>query len=74
MNKAYNMCLITRLPGKYAPVDPAVGLVVGNSPGSRANNIYSPGSDKLKCNCTHQLKPPNQKIKKKLFSVREDSD
>ena len=26
---------------------PAVGLIVGNSPGGRVNNIYSPGSDKL---------------------------
>ena len=26
---------------------PAAGWIVGNSPGSRANNIYSPGSGKL---------------------------
>ena len=30
-----------------APVRPAVGRIVGNSPGSHANNIYSPESDKL---------------------------
>ena len=47
MNKAYNRCLFTRLPGKYAPVHPAVGWIVGTSPGSHANNIYSPGSDKM---------------------------
>ena len=47
MNKAYNRCLVTRLPGKKAHVHPAVGWIVCNSPGSRANNIYSPGSDKL---------------------------
>ena len=35
---------ITRLP---TPVYLAVGWIVSNSPGSRANNIYSPGSDKL---------------------------
>ena len=28
-------------------VHPAVRWIVGNSPGSCANNIYSPGSDKL---------------------------
>ena len=26
---------------------PAVGWIVGNSPGSRANNYHSPGIDKL---------------------------
>ena len=41
MNKAYNSCLFTR------PIHPAVGWIVGNSPGNRANNIYSSGSDKL---------------------------
>ena len=51
MNKAYNKCLFTRLQGKVAPVNLAVGWIVGNSPGNRANNIYLPGSDKLtKCN------------------------
>ena len=30
-----------------APVHPAVRWIVGNSPGSHANHIYSPGSDKL---------------------------
>ena len=35
------------LPGIFSPVHPAVGWTVGNSPGRRANNIYSPGSDKL---------------------------
>ena len=44
MDKAYNSCLFTRLP---APVHPAVEWIVGNSPGSCANNIYSPDSDKL---------------------------
>ena len=39
--------LTTRLPGKYAPVQPPVRRIVGNSPGNHANNIYSPGSDKL---------------------------
>ena len=47
MNKAYNRCLFTRLPGKKAPVHPVVGCIVHNSPGSHANNIYSPASDKL---------------------------
>ena len=47
LNKAYNRCLFTRLSGKLAPVHPAVWWVLGNSPGSCANNIYSPGSDKL---------------------------
>ena len=47
MNKAHNRCLFTRLLGKYAPVKPAGGWIVGKSPGSRANNIYSPGSGKL---------------------------
>ena len=47
MNMTYNGCLFTRLPGKYAPVHPAVGWLVGDSPDSRANNIYSPGSDKV---------------------------
>ena len=47
MNKANNRCLFTRLPGQLAPVHPAVGWIVGNSLGSRANNIYLPGSDKL---------------------------
>ena len=47
MNKAYNRGLFTRLPGKSAPVHPAVGWIVGSSPGSHANNIYLPGSDKL---------------------------
>ena len=50
MNIAYNRSLCTRLPGKKAPVyqvNPTVGWIVGNSPGSRANNLYSPGSDKF---------------------------
>ena len=47
MNKAYNRDLFTRLPGKYAPVHPAVGWIVGNPPDSHTNNNYSPGSDKL---------------------------
>ena len=37
MNEAYNRCLFY----------PAVGWIVGNAPGSRANNIHPPGSDKL---------------------------
>ena len=41
MKKAYNRCLFTRLPGESAFVHPAVGWIVSNSPGSRANNIYS---------------------------------
>ena len=28
-------------------INPAVEWIVGNSPGIRANNIYSPGGDKL---------------------------
>ena len=47
MNKAYTRCLFTRLPGILVPVHPAVGWIVGYLPGSHANNIYSPGSDKL---------------------------
>ena len=47
MNKTNNMCLFTRQPGKLASVHPAVGWVVGNSPGSRSNNIYAPSNDKL---------------------------
>ena len=47
VNEAYNRCLFTRLPGKYASVHPAVGWTGGNSHSSRTNNIYSPGSDKL---------------------------
>ena len=47
LNKANNRCLFIRLPGQLALVHPAVGWIVGNSPGSRANNIYLPGSDKL---------------------------
>ena len=31
----------------YSAVYPAVGRIVSYSPGSRANNIYSSGSDKL---------------------------
>ena len=42
-----NRCLFNRLPGKWAPAQSAVWWIVGNSPGSRANNIYSPGNDKL---------------------------
>ena len=42
MNKAYNKCLFTQ-----QPVHPAVVWIVGNSTGSRANNIYSPGSNKF---------------------------
>ena len=56
MNKAYNSFLITRLPGKYAHALPGVGWIVGNSPRSRANNIYSPGSDKFpEVDCTCEL-------------------
>ena len=47
VKKAYKRCLFNWLPGKYAPVHPAVGWIVGNSPGSRANNIYSLGSGRL---------------------------
>ena len=47
MIKASDKCLFTWLPGNKAPVDPAVGWVVGNLSSSRTNNIYSPGSDKL---------------------------
>ena len=46
VNKAYNMRVFTRLPGKLAPVHPAVGLIEDNSPVSRANNIYSPSNYK----------------------------
>ena len=46
MNKAYNRCLFSRLPDKKK-VHQAVRLIVGISPGSRANNIYSTGNDKL---------------------------
>ena len=42
MNNANNRSLFTRLH-----VDPAVEWIAGKLPGSRANNIYSPGSDKL---------------------------
>ena len=35
------------LTGAYLPGCPAVEWKVGNSPGSRANNIYLPDSDKL---------------------------
>ena len=47
MNKVSNRCLFIRLPDKYTPVHPTVGWTKGNSPGSRANNIYSSGSEKL---------------------------
>ena len=47
MNKACNRSLFTRLPGKEISVHPAIGWIVGNSSGSRANNIYSPGNNKL---------------------------
>ena len=47
MNKAYNRCLFTLLPGKLAPVHPAVGYIVGDSSCGCTNNIYSPSSDKL---------------------------
>ena len=47
MNKAYNRCLFTWLPVKKTPVHPTIGWVVGNSLGSRANNIYLPDSDPL---------------------------
>ena len=47
MSKANDRYLFTQLPGKKAPVHPAVGWIVDNSPVRRANNIYSPGSDKL---------------------------
>ena len=46
VNKAYNRCFFIRLAGKLAPAHPAVGWIKGNAPGSHANNIYSPGSDK----------------------------
>ena len=38
--------LIYQVPSKQAPVLLAVKWIVGNLPGSRANNIH-PGSDKL---------------------------
>ena len=47
MNRAFNRCLFTGLPRKLTPIHPAVGWIVGNSPGSHANNVYSPRSDKL---------------------------
>ena len=34
-------------PGQKTPVHPAVGWIMDNSAGSRANNIYSPASDKV---------------------------
>ena len=82
MNKAYNKCLFTRLPGKYALVHPAVGWTVGNSLGSRANITYLPGNDKLieiqlymSTLCQPGIRQlPNQKIEKMLFNVREGSD
>ena len=45
MNKV--LIIYTRLPGKEAPIHPAVESIVSISTGSRVNNIYSPGSDKL---------------------------
>ena len=48
MKKAYNRCLITKLPSKLAPVHPAIRWIVGNSPGSSVNYIYSPASDTCK--------------------------
>ena len=42
MNKTYNRCLFTHLPAH-----PAMGWIVGNSPRSRANNIYSRSNDML---------------------------
>ena len=47
MNKAYNRCLLTRLPLKKAPVYLGVEWIVCYSPCSRANKIYSSSSDKL---------------------------
>ena len=35
------------MPDKLAPVHPAVRWIMGSSHGSRANNIYSLGNDKL---------------------------
>ena len=35
------------MPVKKAPLHPVIGWIVANSPGSHANNIYSPGSDNL---------------------------
>ena len=45
MNKAY--VTGAYIPGCRINKHPAVGRIVGNSRGSGANNIYSPGSDKL---------------------------
>ena len=39
--------LITRLPGKLAPVHLADGWIVAIHPALGQKNIYSPGSDKL---------------------------
>ena len=50
MNRACNRCLFTWLACKLAHVHPAVGWIVGNLAGSRANNIYS----RLTYNCTCQ--------------------
>ena len=47
MKRDDNRCLFSRLPGKSTPVYPAVGWIVDTSLRSRANIIYSPGSDKL---------------------------
>ena len=47
MNKVYNRCLFAWLPGKSAPVQPAVEWIVGNSPGSFPNNIHTLSSDKV---------------------------
>ena len=47
MNKAYNRCLFTQSQGELASVHPADGRILGNLPGSHANNIYLLGSDKL---------------------------
>ena len=56
MNRAYNVHLFTRMPGRLALVRPGVGWIVDNLSDSRANNIYSPGSDKLtEVHCTTQL-------------------
>ena len=74
MNKAYNRCLFTH-------VHPAVGRIVDNLPGSRANNIYSPGSDKLtdvqfyrSTSFQSGSRVIRENEKKRLFNVREGSD
>ena len=47
MNKAYNRCLFSWLPGKLAPVHLAVSWIESNSRGNHGNNIHSPSSDML---------------------------